>query len=101
MLPSCASNHLGYALPHWLIERTPEAGTIKTNEARKVVLPHLIELSFHQWTQNQLPGEHLFLRRSASRDVLGPLQGHGGLRQPRHKEVSPSDIPAEEYHERS
>jgi site-specific recombinase XerD len=60
---------------HWLIELTPEAGTIKTNEARKVVLhPHLIELGFHQWAQNQAEG-HLFLKPAATGDVLGPLQG--------------------------
>jgi integrase len=60
---------------HWLIELTPEAGTIKTNEARKVVLhPHLIELGFPQWAQNQSEG-HLFLKPAATGDVLGPLQG--------------------------
>ena len=32
---------------HWTIRLTPEAGTIKTNEARTVVLhPHLTELGF-------------------------------------------------------
>jgi integrase len=60
---------------HWLIELTPEAGTIKTNEARKVVLhPHLIELGFPQWAQSQSEG-HLFLKPAATGDVLGPLQG--------------------------
>jgi integrase len=54
---------------------TPEAGTIKTNEARKVVLhPHLIELGFLRWAQNQSEG-HLFLKPAATGDVLGPLQG--------------------------
>ena len=32
---------------HWIIRLTPDAGTIKTNEARTVVLhPHLVELGF-------------------------------------------------------
>ena len=32
---------------HWVILISPEAGTVKTNEARKVVLhPHVVELGF-------------------------------------------------------
>jgi integrase len=60
---------------HWLIELTPEAGTIKTNEARKVVLhPHVVELGFPEFARSA-PEGHLFLKPSAAGDVLGPLQG--------------------------
>ena len=54
---------------------TPEAGTIKTNEARKVVLhPHLIDLGFPAFLRAAPPG-HLFLKPAKDGDVLGPLQG--------------------------
>jgi integrase len=60
---------------HWTIRLTPEAGTIKTNEARTVVLhPHLVELGFPAFVEAATPG-HLFLKVSKSGDVLGPLQG--------------------------
>jgi integrase len=60
---------------HWTIRLTPEAGTIKTNEARTVVLhPHLIELGFPAFVE-AAPAGHLFLKPSKSGDVLGPLQG--------------------------
>jgi len=60
---------------HWTIIITPEAGTVKTNEARMVVLhPHLIELGFSKFVQASPPG-HLFIRPSPKGDVLGPLQG--------------------------
>jgi integrase len=60
---------------HWVLLLTPEAGTIKTNEARKVVLhPHLVELGFPAFGEAAQPG-HLFLKPAKSGDVLGPLQG--------------------------
>lgn len=60
---------------HWVIRLTPEAGTIKTNEARIVVLhPHLAELGFPSFVQSAAEG-HLFLNVSPKGDVLGPLQG--------------------------
>jgi integrase len=60
---------------HWVIHLTPEAGTIKTNEARKVVLhPHIVELGFPDFVK-AAPAGHLFLKASADGDVLGPLQG--------------------------
>jgi integrase len=60
---------------HWTIRLTPEAGTIKTNEARTVVLhPHLVELGFPALV-DAAPAGHLFLKPSKSGDVLGPLQG--------------------------
>jgi integrase len=60
---------------HWTIRLTPEAGTIKTNEARTVVLhPHLVELGFPAFVE-AAPTGHLFLKPNKSGDVLGPLQG--------------------------
>ena len=60
---------------HWTIRLTPEAGTIKTNEARTVVLhTHLVELGFPAFV-DAAPTGHLFLKLSKSGDVLGPLQG--------------------------
>jgi integrase len=60
---------------HWTIRLTPEAGTIKTNEARTVALhPHLVELGFPAFVEAASSG-HLFLKPNKSGDVLGPLQG--------------------------
>ncbi len=60
---------------HWVIRITPEAGTVKTNEARDVVLhPHLVEQGFPEFVAIAPPG-HLFLRPAKTGDVLGPLQG--------------------------
>ncbi|WP_439407946.1 tyrosine-type recombinase/integrase [Bradyrhizobium sp. DASA03076] len=59
----------------WFLTVTPEAGTVKTNEARDVALhPHLVEMGFVKFVQ-LAPAGHLFLRRSKDGDVLGPLQG--------------------------
>ncbi|WP_244479693.1 hypothetical protein [Methylobacterium sp. Leaf111] len=61
--------------PHWVATITPEAGTVKTNERREVVLhPHLIELGFGRFIAGA-KGGHLFLRPALDGDVLGPLQG--------------------------
>jgi len=60
---------------HWIATITPEAGTVKTNEARDIVLhKHLAELGFTAFVKGATPG-HLFLTPSSSGDVLGPLQG--------------------------
>jgi len=60
---------------YWTATITPEAGTVKSDEVRVVVLhPHLIELGFIKFVQSARPG-HLFLRPSDDGDVLGPLQG--------------------------
>jgi integrase len=60
---------------HWTIHLTPKAGTIKTNEARTVVLhPHLVELGFPAFVHAAAAG-HLFLKIGKNGDVLGPLQG--------------------------
>jgi integrase len=60
---------------NWIAKITPDAGTVKTNEARDVVLhEHLVELGFTAFVKGAAPG-HLFLTPSSSGDVSGPLQG--------------------------
>ena len=60
---------------HWVVRITPAAGTVKTNEARDVVLhTQLVELGFPAFVQNA-PDGPLFLRPRKNGDVLGPLQG--------------------------
>lgn len=59
----------------WVITITPEAGTVKTNEAREVVLhPHLVEQGFSGFVSTS-PDGHLFLRPAKNGTVLGPLRG--------------------------
>ena len=60
---------------HWIIRITPEAGTVKTNEAREVTLhPQLVALGVVEFVQSSSEGP-LFLKPGAGGDVLGPLQG--------------------------
>ena len=60
---------------HWVLRITPEAGTVKTNEARDVVLhSHLIELGFPAFVASA-PADHLFLKIGKEGDVRGPLRG--------------------------
>ena len=61
---------------HWVIHITPEAGTVKTDAAREVVLhEHVVALGFPEFVAKAPPG-HLFLKPSKKTgDVLGPLQG--------------------------
>ncbi|HYF54086.1 MAG TPA: tyrosine-type recombinase/integrase, partial [Salinarimonas sp.] len=60
---------------HWVVRITPEAGTVKTNQARAVVLhEQLVELGFPAFVQDSREG-HLFLTPADDGDVLGPLQG--------------------------
>jgi integrase len=60
---------------YWIATITPEAGTVKTNVARDVVLhPHLDELGFTTFVKEAHAG-HLFLTPSASGAVLGPWRG--------------------------
>lgn len=61
---------------HWMLCITPEAGTVKTNEARDVALhAHLVEKGFPEFVAASKPG-HLFLTPAKDTgDVLGPLQG--------------------------
>jgi integrase len=59
----------------WVLRVTPEAGTVKTNEARDLVLhPHLVEMNFPEFVQAAAPG-HLFLKGDAQGKVRGPLRG--------------------------
>ncbi|MBB3952352.1 DUF6538 domain-containing protein [Aureimonas jatrophae] len=60
---------------HWVVRITPEAGTVKTNEAREVVLHYqLQQLGFPTFIE-QAPKGHLFITVGKEGDVLGPLQG--------------------------
>ena len=69
---------------HWTIRLTPEAGTIKTNEARTVVLhPHLTELGFPAFVA-AAPAGHLFLKVGVGGGRAGaitrPQEPAGGVR---------------------
>jgi integrase len=58
-----------------LLRITPEAGTVKTNEARTVPLhSHLRDLGFAAFLDRSADG-WLFLNVPRGRDPLGPLQG--------------------------
>lgn len=60
----------------WVIRLTPEAGTIKTDEYRDVVMhPHLVELGFPQFVEKATPG-HLFLKitKKGPEGVMGALR---------------------------
>lgn len=60
---------------HWVIRITPEAGTVKTNEAREIPLhPQIDAIGFTAFIDACAPG-HLFLRPGKGGDVLGSLQG--------------------------
>jgi integrase len=60
---------------HWVITITPEAGTVKTNEARAVVLhEHLVELGFCAFV-SAAPAGHLFLKPGKGGEVRGPRRG--------------------------
>ena len=66
----------------WVLRITPEAGTVKNNEAREVVLhPHLVTQGFPEFVQGaKLPPlttqkGYLFLRPAKDGDALGPLHG--------------------------
>lgn len=74
-LAQLRKQYIAYDGEHWIIRVTPVAGTVKTNEARKIVLhPHIIEQGFADFIASA-PHGHLFLRPSKDGDVLGPLQG--------------------------
>ena len=74
-LAQLRKQHVAREGDHWTTRLTPEAGTIKTNEARTVVLhPHLVELGFPAFV-DAAPAGYLFLKVGKDGDVLGPLQG--------------------------
>ncbi|MBM2711035.1 tyrosine-type recombinase/integrase [Mesorhizobium caraganae] len=59
----------------WIIRITPEAGTVKTNEARDVPLhEQLIDLGFHEFVEESGSG-HLFLNVDPSEDSRGARRG--------------------------
>jgi integrase len=54
----------------WVLHITPEAGTVKSKEARDVVLhPHLVELGFVAFIQAAKPG-YLFIENDSKTPVL-------------------------------
>lgn len=60
---------------HHVIRITPEAGTVKTNEAREVPLhAQIIELGFLDFV-NASPAGHLFLNVKKDASSLGALRG--------------------------
>ncbi len=59
---------------HWVLTITPEAGPVKTDKARAIVLhPHLLDLGFPQFVEGANGGP-LFLRIRPGADVRGPLK---------------------------
>lgn len=59
----------------WSVTIHPEAGTVKTDEAREVPLHrHLIDLGFIDFVQKAPPG-HLFMRVTKGSTVRGVLRG--------------------------
>lgn len=65
----------------WILSLTPEAGTIKTDEFRDVLMhPHLLMIGFPDFVTDSKPG-HLFL--NITRD--GPLGVRGALRTTKNK----------------
>jgi integrase len=59
----------------WVLRVTPDAGTVKTNEAREIPLhSQVIDLGFPDFVR-AAPEGHLFLNVSSDQDPLGPLQG--------------------------
>lgn len=59
----------------WVIRITPEAGTVKTDEAREIVIhPQVVKLGFPEFVSQSAEGP-LFLLPGKQGDVLGPLQG--------------------------
>ena len=59
----------------WVLQITPDAGTVKTNEARDIVLhEQLVQLGFPDFVIRSAEGP-LFLTPGKGGDVLGPLAG--------------------------
>lgn len=56
----------------WVIHITPEAGTVKTDEARDVVMhEHLVEKGFPAFAQSS-PDEYLFITPKRGSSIRGP-----------------------------
>lgn len=59
----------------WVLRITPEAGRVKTKQAREVPLhPQLVEMGFPAFVAGT-SGERLFLVPDAKGDIAGPLRG--------------------------
>lgn len=59
----------------WVVHITPEAGTVKTNDARDVALhSHIVEQGFPAFVAASSPG-HLFVKPGKNGNVRGPLKG--------------------------
>lgn len=64
-----------YAEGVWVLRITPEAGTVKTKQAREVPLhPQIVELGFPAFVESATE-ERLFLVPDAEGKIAGPLQG--------------------------
>lgn len=60
---------------HWIITITPEAGTVKTKEAREVPLhEHLIALGFGNFVEHAADG-YLFLTATPGENIRGRWEG--------------------------
>ncbi|MFC5554822.1 DUF6538 domain-containing protein [Methylobacterium iners] len=65
----------GHSAGVWVLRITPEAGRVKTKQAREVPLhPQLVEMGFPQFVAGAT-GERVFLVPEASGEIAGPLQG--------------------------
>jgi integrase len=65
----------------WIMRLTPEAGTIKTDEYRDVIVhPHLVELGLPEFASEAKPG-HLFLKITKD----GPEGVRGALRTTKNR----------------
>lgn len=65
----------GYCEGVWVLRITPEAGRVKTKQAREVPLhPQLIEMGFPNFVAG-VTGERLFLVPDAKGGIAGPLRG--------------------------
>lgn len=58
----------------WVVKITPEAGTVKTNQARDVVLhPHLVEMGFPNFADKS-PAGHLFIKPDKKGEMRGAIR---------------------------
>ena len=60
---------------HWVIRVTPDAGTVKTNEARDIVLhPQLLALGFPEFVEKAGTGHIFVTPRTGDGDVLDAIK---------------------------